>query len=343
MFGCAVFDGHGGDVAAKFCTQELPALVAQRIAMDPRNPCRKEIESSPLRSPITAATTATTTTSIPLMSSDRSNQNVAVVNTSLNTTSTSATAAAATMPTLTMPTLPWDSHVELAEWDYICDALVQGFLQCEEQFNQTASQIHCSAGAAGVLVLLNGNDLYVANVGDSRAVLCRSEFGKAQCHRLTQIHKYTKFECEFERVQKAGANFSCDGYVNGQIEVTRSIGDFQQNSNNGCTEKIKGLTAFPHVSKVTLTECDEFLIVATDGLWDALKEETAVSCCRRVLRRNPNCSEAAHFLIKNAQIHSTNLQTNDNVSVVVIGFARPDEKGRWPLDLHLSTIDPCPN
>jgi len=225
----------------------------------------------------------------------------------------------------------------LEEPDYICDAIVRGFSIAEEQFGRLAEEQRCSSGATGVFVLLDGNNLYVANLGDCRAVLCRCTDGKAQSHRLTELHNCTEVS-EIDRLKKIDAKIS-HGYLEGQIEVTRSFGDFQWNT-VGNKEKIKGLIAYPHVSKMILTEQDEFLVIATDGLWDVLTEMVSVSCCRRLLRKNANCCEAAQRLMQTAQMDSVDSQTSDNATVAVIGFARPDQSGLLRIGPRLDDL-PC--
>src|SRR5262245_56993979 len=71
-------------------------------------------------------------------------------------------------------------------------------------------------------MLIAGNKLYVANVGDTRALLRRG--GKAV--RLTYDHKPYNPE-EVKRIRDVGGFVSGDvGRVNGVIAVARSIGDF---------------------------------------------------------------------------------------------------------------------
>lgn len=66
------------------------------------------------------------------------------------------------------------------------------------------------------------------------------------------------------------------GYVNGELAVSRSIGDISPNTG----EKYQGVTAEPTVHSRFIQEDDEFIIVACDGLWDAMTSEWAVTFAR---------------------------------------------------------------
>lgn len=74
----------------------------------------------------------------------------------------------------------------------------------------------------------------------------------------------------------------------------------------------------PDVMVVNRTEEDEFLILATDGLWDVLSNELAGnmvrSCLRRETARYLPTQVAANVLIK-AAIAGGSL---DNISVIVV-------------------------
>lgn len=77
-----------------------------------------------------------------------------------------------------------------------------------------------SSGCTAVVALLKGNDLYVANAGDSRCVVCRD--GKAM--DMSFDHKPEDKE-EFDRIHKAGGHVTIDGRVNGGLNLSRAIGD----------------------------------------------------------------------------------------------------------------------
>lgn len=93
--------------------------------------------------------------------------------------------------------------------------------------------------------------LYAANVGDSRAVLCRKHSDSDECIALplTVDHSPMMYD-ERMRIQKAGG-FVKDGRVQGIIEVSRSIGD-------GSFKNL-GVICVPDIKKVTLTDDDKFV------------------------------------------------------------------------------------
>jgi protein phosphatase PTC1 len=93
--------------------------------------------------------------------------------------------------------------------------------------------------------------LYCANAGDARAVLCRS--GKAI--RLTYDHKGSDKQ-EAKRIMDAGG-FVMSGRVNGVLAVTRSLGDSSMKD---------FVVGSPYTTETELTDEDEFLILACDGV-----------------------------------------------------------------------------
>lgn len=76
------------------------------------------------------------------------------------------------------------------------------------------------SGCTAVVSLLIGRDLYVANAGDSRCVVCRN--GKAI--EMSLDHKPEDDE-ESARIMKAGGTVTIDGRVNGGLNLSRAIGD----------------------------------------------------------------------------------------------------------------------
>lgn len=88
--------------------------------------------------------------------------------------------------------------------------------------NQTSSnqKIAYRAGTTAVLILVTKSKYFVANIGDSRAVLCRAGTAVA----LSTDHKPDLPE-EKERIEKAGG-YVKQGRVNGTLSLSRSFGDF---------------------------------------------------------------------------------------------------------------------
>ncbi|KAN0111366.1 protein serine/threonine phosphatase 2C [Russula decolorans] len=137
--------------------------------------------------------------------------------------------------------------------------------------------------------------LYIANAGDARGVLCR----KGRALRLTYDHKGTDKQ-EAKRIMDSGG-FVMSGRVNGVLAVTRSLGD------SSMKEFVVGA---PYTTETDLTEDDEVLILACDGIWDVLDDETACQLIRTI----PNPQDAAKKLVYEA----TQRYTNDNITVMVI-------------------------
>ncbi|CAL1374575.1 unnamed protein product [Linum trigynum] len=195
--------------------------------------------------------------------------------------------------------------------------------RCELQTPQ------CDAvGSTAVAAVVTPDKIVVSNCGDSRAVLCRNGVAVP----LSSDHKPDRPD-ELLRIQAAGGRvIYWDGpRVLGVLAMSRAIGD----------NYLK-----PYVipePEVTVTERigdEECLILASDGLWDVVSNDTACGVVRMCLRaqKRPSpvaegspsgdaavgsgsdkaCSDASMLLTKLALArHST-----DNVSVVVVDLRR---------------------
>lgn len=77
-----------------------------------------------------------------------------------------------------------------------------------------------SSGCTAVVALVVDRELYVANAGDSRCVVCRD--GKAL--DMSVDHK-PEDKVELDRIKNAGGKVTVDGRVNGGLNLSRAIGD----------------------------------------------------------------------------------------------------------------------
>ena len=165
-----------------------------------------------------------------------------------------------------------------------------------------------SGTTATVAAVADTGALLVANVGDSRAVLCCGADGGAVDASYDHV---AADAAEAARVVALGGAVDASGAVprvEGRVVVTRSIGN---------RDLAKYLVPEPHVF-VAESAAYEFLILATDGLWDTTSSDEAVRFVRARLAAaaaSPSrYQDAATALTHEALVR----QSQDNIGVCVI-------------------------
>ena len=110
----------------------------------------------------------------------------------------------------------------------------------------------------------NHNMMWIANVGDSRAVLYNS---KSIATPLTTDHK-PHLIAEKKRIEKLGGKIKFDGvdWRIGDLSLSRAIGDL---------DNTPYVTHRPEVFRYRINKKDKFIIFACDGLWDVLSNTEA--------------------------------------------------------------------
>ncbi|XP_015928660.2 integrin-linked kinase-associated serine/threonine phosphatase 2C isoform X1 [Parasteatoda tepidariorum] len=196
--------------------------------------------------------------------------------------------------------------------------LTDVFKKTDEEFLKQASKSKPSwkDGTTAIVVLVIQNILYITNLGDSKAILCRynNKAGKHVCVPLSTDHSPTDYK-ERMRIQKAGGSVR-DGRVMGVIEVSRSIGDGQY--------KALGLCSVPDVKRCQLTDDDLFILLACDGLWKVFSSEEVINIvlsCKKERSENKNeiCYESACNKLVNEAIRK---YSGDNVTVVILSVKK---------------------
>ncbi|CAD6223464.1 unnamed protein product [Miscanthus lutarioriparius] len=159
----------------------------------------------------------------------------------------------------------------------------------------------CS-GSTAVTVLKLGSDLYMANIGDSRAVLGSRDCGGGGGMVAVQLTVDLKPDVpsEAERIKKCrGRVFALQDEPEVPrvwlpfddapgLAMARAFGDF-------CL-KDYGVISVPEVFHWSLTEKDQFVILASDGVWDVLSNQEAVD----IVASSPSRSKAAKSLVEAA-------------------------------------------
>lgn len=201
-------------------------------------------------------------------------------------------------------------------------AFQEVFLEIDADLEKSASRKSKFSGCTACVALIREKTLYVANVGDSRAVLARrnNAVGRndsaEQCFKKSQPFSkdYTTIKLTFDqhpalpeertRIECCGGHISfSEGADHGRVwldanhsvyglAMSRSIGDL-------CMKSV-GVTAESILTTHLLQEDDEFLILATDGVWGVLNSSEAVALVGGLLDSDKGASVACEVLIETA-------------------------------------------
>ncbi|GMF12658.1 unnamed protein product [Phytophthora lilii] len=181
----------------------------------------------------------------------------------------------------------------------ITKRLTDAFEQTDEEFLNESERPQ--AGSTATTVFVAGKYIFVSNVGDSRTVLSRA--GKAE--RLSNDHKPSRQD-EAQRIRDTGG-FVIHGRIMGELAVSRAFGDApfktfdlpeppkedvdskprsdydSQELPVNPNDILKGplVIPTPEITVTELTDDCEFVMLASDGLYDVLKDQEAVDFMRQ--------------------------------------------------------------
>lgn len=177
---------------------------------------------------------------------------------------------------------------------------------------EMAKKVSNFAGTTALIAVIHHTKLIVANVGDSRGVMCDY---KGNAIPLSFDHKPQQVR-EQKRIADAGGFISFKGVwrVAGILATSRAMGDYPLKEKNL-------VIAEPDILSFDLVDHRPmFLILATDGLWDTFTNEEAVAYIRERL-------DEPHFGAKSITLQSYNRGSVDNITVLVIVF----KNGRYQI------------
>lgn len=194
------------------------------------------------------------------------------------------------------------------------DALTEAFIKTDTAFRRELvsqynakriTQKNWHPGCTAITALIVRETLFVANAGDSRAILCRG----GHAFPLTKDH-VASCPSERERIIQEGleVKWQVDTWRVGAaaLQVTRSIGD----------DDLKpAVTAEPEITEVFLSSDDEYMVMASDGLWDVVSNDDVVSIIKDTVKEPGMCS-------KRLATEAAARGAKDNITVIVV-FLRP--------------------
>eukprot|EP00002_Diphylleia_rotans_P015714 TRINITY_DN3046_c0_g2_i7.p1 TRINITY_DN3046_c0_g2~~TRINITY_DN3046_c0_g2_i7.p1 ORF type:complete len:313 (+),score=57.00 TRINITY_DN3046_c0_g2_i7:54-992(+) len=147
-------------------------------------------------------------------------------------------------------------------------------------------------GSCATVSYIHGNTIYLANAGDSRAILGYASDGKPMCKWLSNDHNASNESEQQKVIERSGdenairlsplnmmlGSTAAPKRVAGILLVTRAIGDayLKQSELGNPTEK-SYITAEPEIISHKITDNDLFVVIATDGLWEHVSPEEVVN------------------------------------------------------------------
>ncbi|KAK3161009.1 hypothetical protein QOZ80_1BG0070420 [Eleusine coracana subsp. coracana] len=215
------------------------------------------------------------------------------------------------------------------------------------------------SGATATAMFLSNDVLVVSHIGDSSLQVV-SRGGRPQA--LTNSHRpYGNNKTSLEEVKRirAAGGWITDGRICGDISVSRAFGDirFKTRKNEMLVKGVKEgrwsekfvsriqfkgdlVISSPDVSLVELGPDVEFILLATDGLWDYMKSSEVVDFVRDQLRRHGDVQMACDALGQKV----LDERSQDNISIVIADLGRtnwqelPVERPNLFLELSQAVV-----
>jgi serine/threonine protein phosphatase PrpC len=183
---------------------------------------------------------------------------------------------------------------------------VYEFLQNNLKDKHPRAVEYCGSTACVAIETFNTKKklLWIVNVGDSRAVLCNKN---GEPKQLSVDHKPNLPE-EKKRIEQLGGIVKFDGsdWRIKSLAVSRAFGDLD------CCPYV---THLPNIYKYKIDPKDKFLIIACDGLWDALSNQNAIEFIRDLQFKNFTgnyAKELANYALEKGSF--------DNITAIIYFF-----------------------
>ncbi len=171
-------------------------------------------------------------------------------------------------------------------------------------------------GSTCTAIWIKEKRIYSCNVGDSRFIL--SYKGKA--FPVTEDHK-PMCEKERQRIYNAGGSVS-DNRLNGILSVSRAFGDFQFKADESRSKNDQLVTALPDVFTVDIDPNIDFMVLASDGVWDVMSNQQVVDFVKDRLHTVRPINKIATLLIDTCDSLGPTIcgAESDNLTCIIAMF-----------------------
>jgi len=198
----------------------------------------------------------------------------------------------------------------------------QALYMAMQMCHETARHEALKGGSTALAVLAVGGAIWCASAGDSRVV---AGLRNGSCVRLSVDHVVSRPE-EVQRIEAMGACLEF-GRCGGILPMTRGLGNFDLEAD--------GFTYVPHVEAAPLSEV-EFVVLASDGLWDVMEDEAACELVRQLGAQGAGSGSSgpetciSPSAADNLAFQARRLGSTDDIAVIVAH-----------MPAHLLAATPC--
>lgn len=185
-------------------------------------------------------------------------------------------------------------------------AIKSGFLRIDKTMLADKKDM---SGSTAICAFISPTHLFIANCGDSRAVLSD---GKKP--RFASIDHKPLNPTERRRIINAGG--TATDRVNGTLAVSRSLGDFEfkNSKRHGPCEQL--VSPEPEITVIERQPTDHFLVLACDGIWDVMNNDEMCEFVEYNLKIESNlekiCSSVLDACLRRG--------SRDNMSIIIVVF-----------------------
>ncbi|CDW91638.1 probable protein phosphatase 2c 25-like [Stylonychia lemnae] len=203
----------------------------------------------------------------------------------------------------------FDGHLGPQASEFCSSNLEKTLAKFESQMNQAGpclkhtDQNSYSDGTTALMALIRQRHITIAHLGDSSAFLIRNN----QVMELTSEHTPSRID-EYLRIIQSGGKIVSLGQsvrVEGVLEVTRSIGD----------KDLKNcLIAEPEIHTIDLTHQDQYMILASDGIFKTFTKEQVISEIMIKINEGHGLGQIAELVSRQAH----QLSCPDNTTLLIV-------------------------
>ncbi|KAL4506059.1 hypothetical protein ABPG72_013820 [Tetrahymena utriculariae] len=227
-------------------------------------------------------------------------------------------------------------------------ALINGFAKAEKEFIERAEQFnpYDKSGSCAIVVLLVGEICYIANVGDSRAILSMNKGERTL--DLSRDHKPCDIQ-EKERIIEAGGRIyqsqqttkpDSEGITKtiygplrtlpGRLSVSRTFGDIEAKLHKyGGKQGV--IISDPEIKVFRVQKSHDYIFMGCDGIFDKMSSNEAIKASWDAIRIEQNnnnnnssnplnthslCAKGVEGVIQEA----LKRRSTDNLTGLVISF-----------------------